>query len=118
MSVIVSEGQARNLTTQDTRDGLQPDPTERRYVTFINDLGAVHTLIVDTEHAAQDAGSLLKWFDHTRAAIGLSHGDPTSDHYRTPDQIREFADKALGINQPTDQAQADGDQTQGQGGGY
>ena len=115
---IIDSGTARNIAGIPTRDGVIPNPDERKYVTYVNDLGAVHTIIVDVEHAAKDASQLLDWFRHTRAVAAVSAGDPSADGFIPPAEVAKRADAAAGITQPSSEAQATGADAQGQGGGY
>lgn len=85
MSTIVSAGVASGLTNLIEGGLLKVDPSLKKYVTYINDTGAVHTIIVDVEHAAQSGEELLDWFEHTKAAVqsGQFDGQPAqavTDH--------------------------------------
>ena len=88
MARIITSGTGRNLQTVAGKQEL--DPSERKFVTYVTETGAVHTVIVDVEHAAEDAVKLIEWFDHTRTAVehgGFSH----------PDEVIKYADEASGI---------------------
>lgn len=115
MSVVINSGEARNLTRVATPSGWVPDPTLKRFVTFLTDHGSVHTVIVDADHAAQDAETLLKWFEHTRAGVELSSNRTTSPYFKTAEQVIADADKALGFVSGDSQSQST--TTGGQGSG-
>lgn len=100
MSIIINHGEARNLTRVASPAGWIPDPTLKKFVTFLTDRGAVHTVIVDAEHAAQDAESLLKWFEHTRAGVELSSNRTTSPYFKTAEQVINDANAAMGFVAP------------------
>ena len=96
MSTVLSEGTARNIVGRKQDDAIVPIPDERRYVTFLNELGAVHTIIVDAEHAAKDAEELLRWFNHTRASVTLRSRSPeTSSRHLDAAEVIRLADEAL-----------------------
>lgn len=115
MSIIINHGEARNITRVATPSGWVPDPTVKKFVTFLTDHGAVHTVIVDAEHAAQDAESLLKWFEHTRAGVELSSNRTTSPYFKTAEQVISDADAALGFVAPDNGQSNPPATTQGQG---
>lgn len=102
MSTIVKAGTARNLVSVNTPTGRGPDPTERKFVTFLTDGGAVHTIIADVDHAAKTAKDLLEWFSHTRAGVELSSSRTTSPFYRTAEQIIGDANSVMGYIDPAD----------------
>lgn len=117
MSGVVESGTAPNLTNTVVSGNLVPDATEKKFLTFVNDIGGVHTIIVEAEHAAQTADELLQWFEHTRALVTTSASLPTDPNHRTPDQVIATANDRMGFggDKPTDQ-QSDGGQTNPQGG--
>lgn len=97
MPTIIAHGEARNLANTKSGQGLAPDPTLRKFVTFLTDTGSVHTIIVDADHAAQDAQQLLDWFTHTKIGVEASHSSPLSKFFKTADTIIADANKALGF---------------------
>lgn len=109
MSVVIDSGTARNAANTTNGTQLAADPTEKRFVTYVNDLGAVHTIIVDVEHIAKDAESLVKWFDHTRATVTHKSGTQEQSNHITPSEVLKLADEFLhsigGAKQPDDQQQ-------------
>lgn len=107
MAGIVESGTGRNLTNEVVGDTLRPDPTERKFVTFVNELGGVHTIIVAAEHAAQDGEALYQWFEHTRALITTSHSVDTNPAHRTPDQVIATANERMGFGGKDADAPAD-----------
>lgn len=102
MATIVKAGTARNLVSVNTPTGRGPDPTEKKFVTFLTDSGTVHTIIADVDHAAKTADDLLKWFEHTRVGVELSASRATSPFFRTAAEVIEYADKAMGFIDPQD----------------
>lgn len=97
MATIVAEGKAANLTTTVGVSGRVPDPTVRRFITYLTEAGSVHTIIVDAEHATQDAETLLKWFNATRVGAELASNHVGSPLARTAEDVIRFADEAVGI---------------------
>lgn len=116
MSIIVKAGQARNLTSHSTPEGRVLDSTLKRFLTFITPHGAVHTIIVDADHAAKTADELLGWFEHTKAGVELSSNRATSPYFKTAEQIIHDADVALGFVTGNPPAASPTDPTQGSGG--
>lgn len=88
MDRIITEGTARNMVR--LPDSNAPDPTERKFVTYVNSVGAVHTVIVDIEHAAQDGEQLLKWFRQTITEV--EHGG-----HANATQVLDAASDVTGI---------------------
>lgn len=101
MPTIVDSGTKGNLVTANTPAGRAPDPTPRRFLTFLTDAGSVHTIVVDVDHAAQDAETLLQWFLHTRVGVELSASNPTSPFHKTVDEVVKYADEAVGLVKST-----------------
>lgn len=93
MARVIDYGNARNLTTQPTQTGVAgpPDPTERKFITFATETGAVHTAIVDVEHVVKDAESFLRFIGHARTLV---------EHYAhlSPVQVIEKAISLLENN--------------------
>jgi hypothetical protein len=102
MSGIVNSGVARNLVNDVVGGTLVPNADERKFVTFLNQLGGVHTIIVDAEHAAKDADELLQWFEHTQAIAGTSASVPTDPNHVPPDDVIGRANARMGYGEPTD----------------
>lgn len=75
-------GVERNLSNVEADGVRRLQSAEQRFVTAVSDNGAVHTFIVDLDHAAQDAESVIKWVEHARglAAIApaVDNGGPTA----------------------------------------
>ena len=118
MAAIVKTGTARNLTNEVHGLQLVVSSVEKRFLTYVNDLGGVHTIIVDVEHAAKDAETLLKWFESTRAIISTSSGVEGSPQHVTPEQVIQHANAAVGIDQAPAQDQQSQQQPVNTGGGY
>lgn len=107
MAGIIDSGTAPNLHNANVSGNLVPDATERKFVTFVNELGGIHTIIVDAEHAAQSADELLQWFEHTRALVTASASLPTDPNHRTPEQVIATADQRMGYTHDDSGAQHD-----------
>lgn len=117
MAGIVESGTAPNLHNTVVSGNLIPDATPQKFVTFVNELGGVHTIIVDAEHAAKDADELLQWFEHTRALVTTSASLPTDPNHRTPEQVIATANERSGFSTGDEQAQTtDSGQGNPQGG--
>lgn len=117
MAGIVESGSAHNLINTVVSGNLVPDATERKFVTFVNELGGVHTIIVDAQHAAKTGEELLKWFEHTRALVTTSASLPTDPNHRTPAQVLATADERMGYGNDESADHADaGEQFNPQGG--
>lgn len=97
MALIVKSGEARNLTSKATPDGRVLDPDLKKYVTFLTAGGAVHTVIVDLDHAAKDGTQLLEWFEHTKVGAELASRNPLKAGFKTADEVLHDADVALGF---------------------
>jgi len=98
---IVTSGVARNLTNAVIGDNLVPEADEKKFVTFVNALGAVHTVIVDLDHPAKDAQELLEWFEHTQAIAGTSASNPTDKLFVAAEQVLARANARMGYQEPT-----------------
>lgn len=115
MDTIIKTGEAQNAVNTSNGKDLNADPTPRRFVTYTNALGAVHTIIVDVEHIAKDGEQLLKWFDKTRATITHVSRSTTATGKLTPGEVLAVADdflKSVGGAKDTPPANS-GDQSQG-----
>lgn len=104
MAGIIDSGTAPNLINGIANGQLVPDAKERKFVTFVNELGGVHTIIVDVEHAAETADELLQWFEHTRAQVTASASLPTDPNHRTPEQVIDIANQRMGFSKPDENA--------------
>lgn len=100
MSGIINSGLARNIINTVVGDKLVLSPDERKFVTYVNDLGGVHTIIVDAEHAAKDPAELLQWFEHTRAIATTSASVDTDPLHVPADQVIARADARMGYGEP------------------
>lgn len=91
MSRIISSGRTRNLVSHaPVKDVVgPPDPTERKFATFVTDTGAVHTIIVDVDHVANDVRTLLNWFDETRTLVEQSPADEQPGHKPHRDIVKQ-----------------------------
>lgn len=99
MATIVHKGKGRNLTNSKVGESLTPDPTERQFVTFVNDLGGVHTIIADAETAFTDAEQFLAFFEHTRAIAHTSASEGAPGHV-PPAEVVAKASEAVGVQTP------------------
>lgn len=95
MATVIDSGTDRNLTSTTDGQHLQVNPAEQRFVTFTNELGAVHTIVVDAEHIAKDAESLLRWFQHTSATVTHKSGTQEQPSHITPGEVLRLADEFL-----------------------
>lgn len=115
MATIVHHGKARNLTNSKVGDSLVPDSTERQFVTFVNDLGGVHTVIADAETVFKDAEQLLSYFEHTRAIAHTSASEGQPGHVAPADVVAQAQERAGVQTQQSDQAPAQTEQQQTSG---
>jgi hypothetical protein len=112
MATIVHQGKARNLTNSKVGETLAPDSTERQFVTFVNDVGGVHTIIADAETAFKDAEQFLAFFEHTRALAHVSASEGQPGHIAPADVLTQAA-KAVGVEPaPAHDAAPAADQSQ------
>jgi len=116
MSTIVASGTAPNLKSHTTVAGRSPDPTLRRFVTFLTPSGSVHTIIADADHVAKTAEDLLAWFEHTRVGVELSSSRTASPLFKTADEVIKYANEAMGFVAAATGTQTSTDPTQGSGG--
>lgn len=118
MASVVAHGTARNLINDIANGQLTPSSVERRFVTFLNDAGGVHTLIVDAEHAAKDVDSLLKWYETTRGLISVASGSEGTPNHIPPAEVAARADKSIGVNTEQPAPEAGTTEPNQTGGGY
>ena len=115
MATIVKHGKERNLTNATVGNTLVPDSAERQFVTFVNDLGGVHTIIADAETVFNDAEQFLAFFEHTKAIAHTSASEGARGHV-TPQEVISRALEAVGAK-PVSSDQQQGSQTQTTGEG-
>ena len=113
---MLFRSKARNLTNSKVGETLVPDSTERQFVTFVNDVGGVHTIIADAETVFEDAEQLLAFFEHTRAIAHTSASEGKPGHVAPADVVAK-AQEAAGVKtsaQSDQPAQPDQQQTGGE----
>lgn len=118
MPSIIDHGTGRNLVNDVVNGVLSPSPTERRFVTFLNEVGGVHTLIVDVEHAAKDAESLVKWFETARGLIATSPSNESAPNHLAPADVAAKADASIGAAPATEPAPTPEQPATSTGGGF
>lgn len=118
MPSVVAHGTARNLINDIANGVLSPNPIEKKFVTFLNEAGGVHTLIVDAEHAAKDVESLLKWFETTRGLISVASGSEGSPTHIAPAEVAAKADASIGATAEPAATEQTTPTTTETGGGY
>lgn len=96
--IPIIEGVARNLSNKVVGEGLVLIDDEQRFVTAVTESGAVHTFIVDVEHAAKDGEALIKWVEHTRALAAVT--PPAERGGPTADEVKASADESIGASAP------------------
>jgi hypothetical protein len=69
MPQILDAGIATGLSNLNVDGRLRLNPAEQKFVTYVNDVGGVHTVIADLDHPAETGEDLLRWFLATKAAV-------------------------------------------------
>lgn len=104
----IASGVDTLLTSLSDGEHLSPNKAEQRFVTFVTEAGSVHTLIVDVDHVAQDAESIVQWFEHAKTAV---------EHLVTPTQpgdetgrqaVEDYANDKVGGGVPSADAGHEG----------